>query len=686
MPINSPTGFLDITNATLRTSNLEAQNLKINGGNIYVTVENTSFPTDTTINFTNPTSAFTTTSNIEVGNANLFVDTLNSRVGILTSTPASTLDVNGGVTATSFSDGTSTLTGGTWSGSAASLTTPVNIGGVSFDGSASIVPTTFGAATFSGDVTVDTTTLHVDATNSRVGIGTTTPSSQLELYGTGKDLTFKNDAAISRRSATTRDAYYSDLENSIKRVGDRNVFDGSPFTPDTTHEILMGFSDTYTQYQTNDEYYPTHNEMRFKLWNTTNSTTGSLVDIITLRGDGHVGVGTVSPRSPLTVFNSDGMHITPTYTVNYSQTSRLDFNYGGGTAGTLSSIRLKCEAVNRDNGAGPYYDYGAQGKLIFQGKTNNTYSGGANDITYTDIMTIDGANSRVGIGTTSPQGALHVAGDSGLSNTSQALGVHLGVHNSTYAHIELVCTDTNSGWIDFKNANTSGNGDYEERIRGGDGNLAFHTNKNERMRIGANGNVCVNTTSTNATFDVNGSLRAKRFFGSGDGSFSGSGTFNLPPSLNYGSTDKPHIGWEIHLAFGFSGTNYGTFSITGAEDSSGSISNVSEGNSIQLRDAGVNWSNPSSTTYLTANRETVAPTYYAIIRIVQAVEANIATGSSTRWHFQYQCTGCHAGVGATTYFGSGFFQFPTTARRIKYLRLNCDTGSVSGNYYFVAIS
>jgi hypothetical protein len=39
MPINSPSGFLDITNATLGTSNLEAQNLLITGGNIYVTSE-----------------------------------------------------------------------------------------------------------------------------------------------------------------------------------------------------------------------------------------------------------------------------------------------------------------------------------------------------------------------------------------------------------------------------------------------------------------------------------------------------------------------------------------------------------------------------------------------------------------------------------------------------------------------
>lgn len=42
MPIYSPTGFLDITNATLRTSNTECQNLQIGTGNVFVTTEITS--------------------------------------------------------------------------------------------------------------------------------------------------------------------------------------------------------------------------------------------------------------------------------------------------------------------------------------------------------------------------------------------------------------------------------------------------------------------------------------------------------------------------------------------------------------------------------------------------------------------------------------------------------------------
>jgi hypothetical protein len=135
-----------------------------------------------------------------------------------------------------------------------------------------------------------------------VGIGTTNPSSQLELYGAGKDLTFKYDTGITRRSAATRDGYYSGLENSIKRVGDRNIFDGSSFTPDTTHEILFGFSDTYSQYSGLDQYYPSYNEMRFKLWSPSSSTVGSLTDVMTLRGDGNVGIGSTSPGALLDLY------------------------------------------------------------------------------------------------------------------------------------------------------------------------------------------------------------------------------------------------------------------------------------------------------------------------------------------------------------------------------------------------
>lgn len=73
MPIYSPTGFLDVTNATLRTSNLEAENFKLNGGNIYVSTEFTPSllvngnVTSNIVQFTNATTGLVTTANVQVG-------------------------------------------------------------------------------------------------------------------------------------------------------------------------------------------------------------------------------------------------------------------------------------------------------------------------------------------------------------------------------------------------------------------------------------------------------------------------------------------------------------------------------------------------------------------------------------------------------------------------------------------
>lgn len=72
MPIGTPVGNLDIANATLRTSNLETQNIKI--GSIFVnsypgleTTANVGNSMSNTIQFTNTHTAFTTTGNVTVG-------------------------------------------------------------------------------------------------------------------------------------------------------------------------------------------------------------------------------------------------------------------------------------------------------------------------------------------------------------------------------------------------------------------------------------------------------------------------------------------------------------------------------------------------------------------------------------------------------------------------------------------
>ena len=166
MPIYSPTGFLDVTNATLRTSNLEAENFKLNGGNIYVSTDFTVAPTlqlitnggsvtSNTVEFTNPTTGLVVDSNIVV-TGNVTAGYLYGDASNVTAVPAA--QITGTLAVANGGTGTTTSTG-----------------------TGSVVLSD--APTFTGDVTFDTNTLFVDSVNDRVGIGTTSPGASLDVNG-----------------------------------------------------------------------------------------------------------------------------------------------------------------------------------------------------------------------------------------------------------------------------------------------------------------------------------------------------------------------------------------------------------------------------------------------------------------------------------------------------------------------
>lgn len=90
--MNGNDTFLDINNAHLRVNNGNVQASTFVLDQIdFIASSNAS----TTVGFNNPTTAFLAASNIEVGTANLFVDTSTSNVGIGTDAPLHTLDVRG---------------------------------------------------------------------------------------------------------------------------------------------------------------------------------------------------------------------------------------------------------------------------------------------------------------------------------------------------------------------------------------------------------------------------------------------------------------------------------------------------------------------------------------------------------------------------------------------------------------
>ena len=204
MSVTAPDdAFLDVNDAHLRVfGNVHADGLKL--GQLEVV---TTTSTGSTIQFLHQHTAFTTTSNIEVGTTNhdLFVDTNASRVGILTNTPTTALDVNGTVKATAFDGDGALLTGipssainGTLSqwttvtgpkihysdgnvgiGIADPLHTLDVVGDINFTGTLREDGNPFVSTPW----TIETSPTALSYTSGNVGIGAATPSAKLEVTG-----------------------------------------------------------------------------------------------------------------------------------------------------------------------------------------------------------------------------------------------------------------------------------------------------------------------------------------------------------------------------------------------------------------------------------------------------------------------------------------------------------------------
>jgi microcystin-dependent protein len=225
MSLSAPEdAFLDVNDAHLRVyGNVHADGLKLGQLEIVTTTS-----TGSTIQFLHQHTAFTTTSNIEVGTTNhdLFVDTKNSRVGILTNTPTTALDVNGTVKATAFDGDGALLTGipssainGTLSqwttvtgpkihysdgnvgiGIADPLHTLDVVGDINFTGTLREDGNPFVSTPW----TIESGPTALSYTLGNVGVGGTTPSAKLEVTGNAHvstDLSVGGNLTINTISA-----------------------------------------------------------------------------------------------------------------------------------------------------------------------------------------------------------------------------------------------------------------------------------------------------------------------------------------------------------------------------------------------------------------------------------------------------------------------------------------------------
>ena len=338
-----------------------------------------------------------------------------------------------------------------------------------------------------------------------IGIGTTSPNKTLDIgfpdsgYP-GIRFTHTDTGGISRKTSGYEN-YFSGLEAVIERYADKDVRYTGSNVPEVTHRINLGYSDSYND---NSGFYPKYHEMHFDVMNKTGEgdSTAVLSRIMTLRGDGRVGIGTTTPKGQLEVHGE-------------GQTSFTEFNQSGNMGGTLT-LRSD-DGISGSGGAvmfGSNTGYHAaikaslvDGSVNTRGHLGFFVRNDFNDATMSHAMTItDGGN--VGIGTTNPVG---------VNGTGRLEG-------SSNGGFEYIATRSQSSIGDgsfigaylFKNDDTAGTTPHYAGMAGygfganGNMDLRFFAGRDvyedtplePHMTIAKSGNVGIGTTNPSYTFDV----------------------------------------------------------------------------------------------------------------------------------------------------------------------------------------
>ena len=355
-------------------------------------------------------------NNLLVGSSHLFVDTVNNRVGITTSAPQASLDVNGDVNV-----GTNLTLGGilTWDGSG--LTNVNSDSGL-----------WAGAGT--GSVYLSTST-------DNVGIGTTSPSCTLDVRGSGT-----TSGIFSQRLWLTA-------------IGD-NSGDGTP--DDNSGSPWYGLG--YDNLAWNNQSYKYSGDIPMLSGYSgvaLRSGSGNLF----LTAAGNVGIGTTSPSTRLHVNHdlyleasseawnttvgkglylryslTDGQDTAYIQSIDRSnslsypmifQGSSYEFSVGSMGIGKTPSEKLHVhenlstsghQIMTRIGG-----DTSSYNTLVFGSKEGRPHIGGhrgdfgawADLSLQNDLMILQQSTDRVGIGTSGPSGKLHIYEPTGTSHGVQ---------------------------------------------------------------------------------------------------------------------------------------------------------------------------------------------------------------------------------------------------------------------------
>jgi len=219
----------------------------------------------------------------------------------------------------------------------------------------------------------------------------------------------------------------------------------------------------------------------------TNNTERMRID-----SSGNTGIGTSSP--------AQFVHINR---ATVGDTSSLLVSNPDGTGG--ASAALKLGVSPEDNSVAKFAIIHERFAAYGGGDTYfcSNYDADATEVTDADaVLTIKGSTGNVGIGTSSPDGKLHVFSGSAGAVTASTLGDDFVIENTDNMGMSLLTNDTGSGYIFWGSPSDNDAAFIRGAYNSGSPYLALGISGAERVRIDSSGKVGIGYSVPDAQLHV----------------------------------------------------------------------------------------------------------------------------------------------------------------------------------------